>query len=134
MVLTIFPSPPPLRYPNELFEYLRLVYLTPEDLNGQALEDIMYNDPISMQNELAVLASIETACVEALDNYSTTEEEDARLINDSTMFNMFPKTQRMAIKHRRSEKRLLKKTAAAVRQQSVNLKSGRRPLRPEEED
>ena len=122
------------RYPNELFEYLRLVYLTPEDLNGQNLEDVMFADPISMENELGVLASIESACMDALQNYFTTEEEDASMINDSSLFNMLPKTQRMAIKHRRSEKRLLKKTAAAVRQQALNLKSGRRPLRPEEED
>lgn len=117
------------RYPNELLEYLRLVYLMPEDMEGRSLDDIMYADAISMQNELAVLASIETACMDALENYSTSEEEDARLINDPSLFNMFPKTQRMAIKHRRSEKRLLKKTAAAVRQQLLNLKSGRRPLR-----
>jgi hypothetical protein len=71
--------------------------------------------------------------LQALASYSTKEEDDARLINDSKLFNMFPKTQRMAIKHRRSEKRLLKKTAAAVKQQLLNLRSGKRKLRPEEE-
>lgn len=86
-----------------------------------------------MENELSVLASIEAACTEGLGLYSTTEEEDAKLINDPKLFNMFGKTQRMAIKHRRSEKRLLKKTAAAVRQQQLNLKSGKRSLYPPEE-
>ena len=71
---------------------------------------------------------------QALASYSTKEEDDARLINDGKLFNMFPKTQRMAIKHRRSEKRLLKKTAAAVKQQLLNLRSGKRKLRPEEEE
>lgn len=121
-------------YPNELFEYLRLVYLTPEDAAGRALGDIDYADPVSLQNELAVFASIEEACTDALEQYSTKEEDDARLINDTRMFNMLPKTQRMAVKHRRSEKRLLKKTAAAVRQQMLNLRSGKRKLRPEEEE
>lgn len=116
-----------------MFEYLRLVWLTPEDAEGRALEDIDFADPVSLQNELAVFASIEDACTDALDQYSTKEEDDARLINDTRMFNMLPKTQRMAIKHRRSEKRLLKKTAAAVRQQMLNLRSGKRKLRPDDE-
>ncbi|TFJ81448.1 hypothetical protein NSK_007409 [Nannochloropsis salina CCMP1776] len=120
-------------YPNELFEYLRLVYLTKEDMGGKALREMEFTDPISLENELAAMASIEGACEEALASYSTKEEDDARLINDSKLFNMFPKTQRMAIKHRRSEKRLLKKTAAAVKQQLLNLRSGKRKLRPEEE-
>jgi histone-lysine N-methyltransferase SETD3 len=119
-----------LRFPNELFEYLRLVYLTPEDLAGRSLEEVPFADPINMENELNVLASIEAACTGGLQSYSTTEEEDAKLINDPKMFNMLGKTQRMAIKHRRSEKRLLKKTAAAVRQQQLNLKSGKRSLYP----
>jgi histone-lysine N-methyltransferase SETD3 len=91
---------------------------------------VEYADAISMENELAVLGSIEQASLDALKSYATTEEDDAKLINDQRMFNMLDKTKRMAIKHRRSEKRLLKKTAAAVRQQIINLKSGRRPLRP----
>jgi hypothetical protein len=28
------------RYPNELFEYLRLVYLTEEDLAGRKLDEV----------------------------------------------------------------------------------------------
>ena len=122
------------RYPNELFEYLRLVYLTPDDAAGRQLENIDFADPVSLQNELAVFASIEEACSDAIAQYSTKEEDDARLINDTRMFNMLPKTQRMAIKHRRSEKRLLKKTAAAVRQQMLNLRSGKRKLRPDDDE
>ncbi len=110
------------------------MYLTPEDAAGRALGEIDFADPVSLQNELAVFASIEEACVDAIEQYSTKEEDDARLINDTKMFNMLPKTQRMAVKHRRSEKRLLKKTAAAVRQQMLNLRSGKRKLRPEEEE
>ncbi|EKU20304.1 ribulose- -bisphosphate carboxylase oxygenase small subunit n-methyltransferase i [Nannochloropsis gaditana CCMP526] len=102
-------------------------------MGGRALREMEFTDPISLENELAAMASIEGACEEALASYSTKEEDDARLINDSKLFNMFPKTQRMAIKHRRSEKRLLKKTAAAVKQQLLNLRSGKRKLRPEEE-
>ena len=71
------------RYPNELFEYLRLVYVTPEDLKGKTLGDVDYADPVSLENELAVMASIESACVDAIASYSTKEEDDAKLINDT---------------------------------------------------
>lgn len=52
------------RYPNELFEYLRLVYLTKEDMGGRALREMEFTDPISLENELAAMASIEGACEE----------------------------------------------------------------------
>jgi hypothetical protein len=153
-------------------------------MQGRKLSEMEFTDPVSLENELAAMASIESACEDvsgrgggeggkgawssercfsfvcdradvisslsfpppptlppplpslpqALASYSTKEEDDARLINDGKLFNMFPKTQRMAIKHRRSEKRLLKKTAAAVKQQLLNLRSGKRKLRPEEEE
>ena len=45
------------------------------------------------------------------------------MIMDTRLFNTLPKTMRMAIKHRRAEKRLLKRTIAAVQQQLKNYKN-----------
>lgn len=119
------------RYPNELFEFLRLVFLKEADLQGKSLEELSFADPLTMENELSVLQAIEDACNQAMDSYPTTEDEDTKVIADAKMFMSLTKTQRMAVKHCRSEKRLLKKTAAAVRQQSTALRSGTRPLRSE---
>jgi hypothetical protein len=116
------------RYPNELFEYLRLVSVSPEELGSKQLQSLDYADPISKENELRVLTLIEEACKQALQRYPTTEEEDGKLVNDVRLFKTLSKRQRMAVKHRRSEKRLLKKTAAAVRQQTVAIQSGRRQI------
>lgn len=117
------------RYPNELFEFLRLVFLKQSDLEGKTLEQLTFADPLTMENELSVLQAIEDACLQAIASYPTTEDEDSKVIGDTKLFMSLSKSQRMAIKHCRSEKRLLKKTAAAVRQQSTALKTGSRPLR-----
>lgn len=49
-----------------------------------------------------------------LEKYETTEEEDVDLIQDKNLFNLLSKQSRMAIRHRRNEKRLLKRTIAAL--------------------
>ena len=74
------------------------------------LSDADYSRRLSNDNEIEVLTTIATACDAALDRYPTSEEEDTKLIDDRTMFNMLSRNQRMAIRLRRTEKRLLKKT------------------------
>ena len=85
------------------------------------MEEIAFEDPISDENEMVVLRTIEAACKEALSQYPTSEEEDTALMNDASMFNLLPKNSRMAIKHRRNEKRILKNTIAAVQSQQERL-------------
>lgn len=105
------------RYPTEMLEYLRLMQMTPDDTRGKPLSAFDYSRTISAANEAAVLTSIVTAVKSQLTKYPTTEEEDAQLIQDKAMFRLFNYNQRMAIRHRRNEKRLLKRTIAALERQ-----------------
>ncbi len=105
------------RYPTEMLEFLRLMMMTPEDTMGKPLRDFDYTRTISAANEAAVLFSVVDAVKSQLERYPTTEEDDAALIKDRGMFRMFSYNQRMAVRHRRNEKRLLKRTIAALEKQ-----------------
>eukprot|EP00587_Corethron_hystrix_P002337 CAMPEP_0113312620 /NCGR_PEP_ID=MMETSP0010_2-20120614/9385_1 /TAXON_ID=216773 ORGANISM="Corethron hystrix, Strain 308" /NCGR_SAMPLE_ID=MMETSP0010_2 /ASSEMBLY_ACC=CAM_ASM_000155 /LENGTH=572 /DNA_ID=CAMNT_0000168497 /DNA_START=73 /DNA_END=1788 /DNA_ORIENTATION=- /assembly_acc=CAM_ASM_000155 len=108
------------RYPTEMLEYLRLMQMTPEDTRGKPLAAFDYTRTISAANEQAVLASIIEAVRNQLSLYPTTEEQDAALIQDKSLFQCFNYNQRMAVRHRRNEKRLLKRTVAALEKQLKN--------------
>lgn len=107
------------RYPVELLEFLRLMQMTPEDTRGKPLQDFDYSRTISTANEAAVLNSVIEAVNRQLSKYPNTEEEDAMLIKDKAMFRLLSYNQRMAIRHRRNEKRLLKRTIAALENQII---------------
>ena len=107
------------RYPVELLEFLRLMQMTPEDTRGKPLKDFDYSRTISAANEAAVLTSVITAVKRQLSKYPNTEEEDAAIIKDKGMFRLLSYNQRMAVRHRRNEKRLLKRTIAALENQIV---------------
>jgi len=105
------------RYPVELLEFLRLMQMTPDDTRGRPLDDFDYARTISMANEAAVLTSVIEAVSRQLEKYPNHEEDDAALIKDKGMFRLLSYNQRMAIRHRRNEKRLLKRTIAALENQ-----------------
>ncbi|GFH62099.1 hypothetical protein CTEN210_18575 [Chaetoceros tenuissimus] len=105
------------RYPTEMLEYLRLMMMTPEDTMGKPLRDFDYTRTISAANEAAVLYSVVEAVKGQLERYPTTEEDDAAIIKDRGMFKLLSYNQRMAVRHRRNEKRLLKRTIAALEKQ-----------------
>ena len=105
------------RYPVELLEFLRLMQMTPEDTRGRPLKEFDYARTISMGNEAAVLTSVIEAVTRQLKKYPNTEEDDAALIKDKELFRTLSYNQRMAIRHRRNEKRLLKRTIAALENQ-----------------
>jgi Rubisco LSMT substrate-binding/SET domain len=107
------------RFPVELLEYLRLMQMTPEDARGKPLTEFDYTRTISSANEAAVLTSVIEAVYRQLQNYPQTEEDDANLIKDKALFRMLSYNQRMAVRHRRNEKRLLKRTIAALEKQIV---------------
>lgn len=107
------------RYPVELLEFLRLMQMTPEDTRGKPLKDFDYSRTISAANEAAVLKSVIEAVKRQLSKYPNTEEEDAALIKDKSTFRLLSYNQRMAIRHRRNEKRLLKRTIAALENQII---------------
>lgn len=105
------------RYPTEMLEFLRLMQMTPDDTRGKPLKDFDYSRTVSAANEAAVLNSVIDAVRRQLSKYPNTEEEDAALIKDKGMFRLLSYNQRMAIRHRRNEKRLLKRTIAALENQ-----------------
>lgn len=79
------------RYPVEMLEYLRLMMMTPEDTRGKPIEEFDFSRTISEANEAQVLQSL-----------------------------VLSYNQRMAVRHRRNEKRLLKRTLAALEKQIRN--------------
>lgn len=105
------------RYPTEMLEYLRLMMMTPEDTRGKPLRDFDYTRTVSAANEASVLYSVVEAIRGQLDRYPNTEEEDAAIIKDKALFRLLTYNQRMAVRHRRNEKRLLKRTIAALEKQ-----------------
>eukprot|EP01082_Thalassiosira_pseudonana_P001550 g629.t1 g629 contig10:421610-422987(+) len=78
------------RYPVEMLEFLRLMMMTPEDTRGKPLADFDYS------------------------------QDDANIIKDKALFRLLSYNQRMAVRHRRNEKRLLKRTLAALEKQIRN--------------
>ena len=105
------------RYPVEMLEYLRLMQMTPEDTRGKPLSDFDYSRTISLANEAAALKSVIEAVQRQLSKYPNSEEDDAAMIKDRGMFRLLSYNQRMAVRHRRNEKRLLKRTIAALQTQ-----------------
>ena len=81
------------------------------------MKDFDYTRTISAANEAAVLYSVVDAVKRQLEKYPTTEEDDAIVIKDKVMFRLLGYNQRMAVRHRRNEKRLLKRTIAALEKQ-----------------
>lgn len=105
------------RYPIEMLQYLRLMMMTDEDVRGKDLSEFDYSKTISAANEAAVLYSVIDAVKQQLSLYPNSEEDDAAIIKDKGMFRLFSYKQRMAVRHRRNEKRLLKRTIASLEKQ-----------------
>uniref|UniRef100_A0A7S2JZ65 SET domain-containing protein n=1 Tax=Leptocylindrus danicus TaxID=163516 RepID=A0A7S2JZ65_9STRA len=105
------------RYPIEMLEYLRLMQMTPEDTRGRPLRDFDFSRTISAANEAAVLSSIIDAITRQLGKYPNSEDDDAMIIQDKGLFRLLNINQRNAVRHRRNEKRLLKRTVAALQKQ-----------------
>lgn len=108
------------RYPTEMLQYLRLMMMTEEDTRGKDLSEFDYSKTISAANEAAVLYSVIDAVKKQLNLYPNTEEDDALIIKDKGMFRLLSYKQRMAVRHRRNEKRLLKRTIASLEKQIRN--------------
>jgi len=106
------------RYSSELLQYLRLCCSTPED---GALGSKYYSEPISYDNEKAALNAIIQGCDALLAGYPEAEEADAALMSNSRMFTALSRRARMAIKLRRNEKRILKRTIGVCETALINL-------------
>lgn len=95
------------RYSAELSQYLRLCCIGEND---GPLESYRYSDPISASNEKRVMNALRDGCLAALDRYPETEDADAQLMDSGSMFAALSRNQRMAVKLRRNEKRILLRT------------------------
>ena len=101
-------SRPLTRPPSRrLAQYLRLCCLTPSD---GPLDNFKYNERISVSNEAAAQRALKEGCQRTLALYPQTEAEDAALMESGRMFAALSRNQRMAVKLRRNEKRILLRT------------------------
>ena len=99
------PAYQPPRVPR-LLRYLRLCCLTPSD---GSLDSFKYNERISVANEAAAQRALSEGCERVLALYPQTEAEDAALMENG-LFAALSRNQRMAVKLRRNEKRILLRT------------------------
>ena len=109
------------RYPSELVDFLRLLLVETEDLGLQSLEQTDFNEPISPSLERRVLSTMISICESYLEQYPTTLDEDRVLMEDRDMFGALSRQQRMAVKLRVSEKRILYTTIRAIKEELVKL-------------
>jgi hypothetical protein len=109
------------RYPSELVDFLRLLLVESSDLGLQTIERINFNEPLSPSLERRVLTTIISICETYLDQYPTSVAEDEVMMGDRKLFLMLTRQQRMAIKLRASEKRILSRTIKAVEDELKKL-------------
>lgn len=109
------------RYPSELVDFLRLLLVEPEDLGLQPLPSVDFNEPLSLSLERRVLETIISICGSYIDQYPTTLDDDEKLMRDRGLFNALTRHQRMAVKLRASEKRILARTVTAVEEELAKL-------------
>ena len=109
------------RYPSELVDFLRLLLVESEDLGLQPLEQVDFNEPLSPSLERRVLTTMVSICESYLEQYPQTVEEDEKLMGDKGLFKALTRQQRMAVKLRASEKRILKQTIRAIKEELVKL-------------
>ncbi|GMI22361.1 hypothetical protein TeGR_g8409, partial [Tetraparma gracilis] len=102
-----------------MLEYLRLMVMTRDDIGSKAVKDFDYSRAISSANEAAVLSSVIAAITAQLEKFPNDEAQDVALIADKGLFKTLSKNQRIAVRHRRNEKRLLKRTRAALEKEMV---------------
>jgi len=126
------------RYPSELVDFLRLLLVEPDDIGMQVspcsvfsehlisvsqpalfaytqdLERIDFNEPIAPSLERRVLTTIVSICESYLEQYPTNLDEDEKFMADRGLFGALSRQQRMAVKLRASEKRILNQTIKAV--------------------
>lgn len=75
-----------------------------------------FNEPISPSLERRVLTTMVGICESYIAQYPTTMEQDEQLIREKKMFAALSRQQRMAIRLRASEKRILFQTIKVCEQ------------------
>lgn len=114
------------RYPSELVDFLRLLLVETEDLGMQPIASVDFNEPLSLSLERRVLTTIIAICEQYIDQYPTTLIDDEKLMGDRKLFSALTRQQRMSVKLRSSEKRILSRTIIAVQEELSKLPSALR--------
>ncbi|CEL95601.1 unnamed protein product [Vitrella brassicaformis CCMP3155] len=110
------------KFPSEMFEFVRLMVIDKATLGDRPLARFDFTRPLSEALENRVLDTVIEQCAEILQRYPTTDAEDEALISDRGLFSMMSKSQRMAVRMRFQEKRILKRTMAALKARRKNVK------------
>lgn len=111
------------RYPLELMQFLRFAALTEEDVAGYSdLDQVDVTRPLSRANEVAARDALIGACKSALEAYPTSADEDDAALKDKSMAKLLTRNQRLSVRLRRSEKRILERTIAGVQREIQSLK------------
>jgi hypothetical protein len=84
---------------------------------AQPLQSVNFNEPLSLSLERRVLTTIIAICEQYIDQYPTTLNEDEKLMGDRKLFAALTRQQRMAVRLRSSEKRILDRTITAVKEE-----------------
>uniref|UniRef100_A0A0G4ICM2 SET domain-containing protein n=1 Tax=Chromera velia CCMP2878 TaxID=1169474 RepID=A0A0G4ICM2_9ALVE len=114
------------RYSSEMIEYLRLLLIDEETLKELGARDLFTLDFTRVTTERLeneIVDVIVEAAEEVLKGYPTSIEEDEELVNNKSIFSVLSKRQRMAIRMRLLEKRLLKRNIAALNARRKLIKS-----------
>ena len=83
-------------------------------MTTQPLPSVDFNEPLSLSLERRVLEAIISICESYTAQYPTSLEEDETLMGDRGLFGALTRQQRMAVRLRASEKRILARTKTAV--------------------
>lgn len=89
----------------------------------QPLPSVDFNEPLSLALERRVLETIITICETYIERYPTSLDEDEKFMGDRILFSSLTRQQRMAVKLRSSEKRILARTIKAVTEELMKLPS-----------
>lgn len=119
------------RFVNEMMQYLRLLVVKPEDLGlpenapadllDKALNSINFRQADAEVSERRAMLILRGICDELTEKYSTTLDEDEKLLRDRTMFELLPKKQRMAVRVRYGEKLILRAVTTTLDRIMNNL-------------
>jgi len=119
------------RFTEDMMKFLRLLVVdkdflqledtaTPEEVDA-AFAQLELRKPLGEIQEFRALSVLKDICQELLSGYETSVEQDEPIIEDRVMFEMLPKTNRMAFRVKYHEKLILRTTLNTLERLINNL-------------
>jgi hypothetical protein len=105
------------RYPIEMVEFARFLLLTPEELGPRRVGALEFGLPLSEAHEDLVLSTLIDVCTRRAASYPTTMQQDEMLLQDRAGLALLSRKQRMALKLRVSEKKILNRTVEQLKKE-----------------